>query len=518
MRLTVHATPHAAARWLAGAGVRALSADHRRVGAGDAFLAWPGRRVDARAHVADALRAGAAVCLVEAEGVEGFGFDAGVDGTRVAAMPGLKARAGEVASAFLGEPSARLDVVAITGTNGKTSTAWWTAQALSALGRRCGVVGTLGVGEPGRLDDTGLTTPDALALQAAFHRFAEAGFAASAIEASSIGLVEGRLAGTRIAVGVFTNLTRDHLDYHGTMEAYGEAKASLFAWPGLRAAVIDVDDAFGAALAQRVAARQDVALWTVAARDSSARLRAEGVRHAAAGLAFELAEGALSLPVQTALVGHFNVRNLLAVAGALRALGVPLAEVARVLAGLGPVPGRLQRVTAPAGASAQAAAGPEVVVDYAHTPDALAQVLSALRPLAESRGGALWCVFGCGGNRDATKRPLMGAAAAQGADHVVVTSDNPRDEDPQAIVAQVLAGLPAGRAQAVVDRAEAIARAVAAAGPRDVVLIAGKGHETTQETAGEKRPFSDVEHAAAALARRLGVPASGAPAREAVSP
>ncbi|MCP5286324.1 MAG: UDP-N-acetylmuramoyl-L-alanyl-D-glutamate--2,6-diaminopimelate ligase [Burkholderiaceae bacterium] len=485
MPLTMLRSPDAAARWLSSWVTGTLRTDSRRVQPGDAFIAWPGYANDGRRFVRAALDAGATTCLVEAEGIEAFGFD----DARVAALPRLKAATGAIAHAFFGEPGARLDIVATTGTNGKTSTAWWTAQALTALGRRCGVIGTLGVGEPGAVDATGLTTPDPVTLQATFRRFADHGFAACALEASSIGIVEHRLDAAPIDVALFTNFTRDHLDFHGSMEAYWAAKRQLFAWPGLRAAVLNVDDPQGAALAVDL---QDTALdlWTVAADQTacSARLRAADVHYADGGLAFTLHEGDATVPVRSTLIGDYNVHNLLVVLGGLRALGVPLADAAAVVPGLTPVPGRLQRVGP--------GAGVEVVVDYAHTPDALEKVLASLRPLAAARGGRLWCVFGCGGNRDASKRPLMGAIAEQGADAVIVTSDNPRDEVPEAIVDQIVAGLRApGAARVEVDRRAAIAAALRAAAPADVVLIAGKGHEDYQEVRGVRHPFSDADEA-----------------------
>jgi len=491
-----------AAAWLAErvppAAAGRLRTDSRQVRAGDAFIAWPGQATDGRRHVAAALAAGANACLVEADGAEAFGFDAA--DARIAQLPGLKAATGAIAAAWFGQPAARLQVIAATGTNGKSSTAWWTAQALSALGRRCGVVGTLGIGEPPRADApgaieyTGLTTPDPVTLQAAFRRMADDGYAACAIEASSIGLAEHRLAGTPVTVAQFTNFTRDHLDYHGDMAAYWAAKRALFSWPGLRAAVVNVDDEQGAALAAELQAAT-LDLWTTAVA-GPARLRAEGLAYVDGGLAFTLAEGAQRADVRSTLIGDYNASNLLAVLGALRALGVPLAEAAAVVPQLTPVPGRMQRVPAAAGQ-------PEVVVDYAHTPDALDKAIGALRPLATARGGALWCVFGCGGDRDATKRPLMGAIAHRLADRVVLTSDNPRGERPGLILSQILAGICASQAVAVIeDRRAAIAHAVTQAGAADVVLVAGKGHEDYQEVDGVKRPFSDVAVAAEALAQR----------------
>ena len=526
-----------ASTWLADrvppGGAAVLRTDSRLVQPGDAFIAWPGYASDGRRFVAAALTAGAAACLVEADGLAAFGLDPADD--RIAALPGLKAATGPLAAAWFGQPAQALQVIAVTGTNGKSSTAWWTAQALTALGRRCGLVGTLGIGEPPRvasggepppvaagaeprcdaarvdppqpgapvqLTQTGLTTPDPVTLQAGLRRMVDAGFAACAIEASSIGLVEQRLAGTPITVAQFTNFTRDHLDFHGDMATYWLAKRALFDWPGLRAAVVNVDDAQGAALARELAAAR-LDLWTTALR-APARLRAEEVHYADGGLAFTAAEGAARVPVRSRLIGDYNAENLLAVLGALRALGVSLADAAAVVPQLGPVPGRMQRVVADATVDrVPAAAGrPELVVDYAHTPDALDKALAALRPLAAARGGALWCVFGCGGNRDASKRPLMGAIAHRGADHVVLTSDNPRLEDPALILQQIRAGLPVDAEVVVIeDRRTAIAHAVRRAAAADVVLIAGKGHEAYQDMAGIKRPFSDAAVAAEALAQ-----------------
>jgi UDP-N-acetylmuramyl-tripeptide synthetase len=507
-----------------GDGDGSLRIDSRQVRPGDAFIAWPGQATDGRQHVAAALAAGAAACLVEADGVAAFGFDAA--DVRIAALPGLKAATGPIAAEWHGHPTRQLAVVAVTATNGKSSTAWWTAQALTALGRRCGLVGTLGIGEPpaavstiheppaavsatiapptaGTIVPTGLTTPDPVTLQAALRRMVDDGFAACAVEASSIGIVEHRLAGASVRVAQFINFTRDHLDYHGSMPAYWAAKRQLFSWPGLAAAVVDIDDAHGAELAAELQSATGLDLWTCARRAAGARLRAEGVHYVVRGLAFTVVErtahgDSLSAEVATTLVGEHNVHNLLAVLGALRALGLPLAQAAAVAPGLTPVPGRMQPVPAPAGL-----AGPEVVVDYAHTPDALEKALAALQPMAIARGGRLWCVFGCGGNRDATKRPLMGAIAGRMADRVVLTSDNPRDEDPAQILAQIAVGLDLRTAvEVIADRGEAIAHAVSNADPVDVVLLAGKGHEDYQEVRGQRRPFLDLAVAAAALQRR----------------
>lgn len=493
MSIVRHSNVEAALEWLRQRGARGLAVDSRRLREGDAFIAWPGAATDGRRYVAGALAAGASACLVEAEGVESFAFDAAPGADRVAAYDGLKPATGEIASRFWGVPSAALDVVATTGTNGKTSTAWWIAQALGLLGRRGAVVGTLGIGEPPNVIPTGLTTPDPVTLQAALRRFADEGFAACAVEASSIGIVEHRLEGTRIAVALFTNFTQDHLDYHGSMQAYWAAKARLFAWPGLRAAVVNIDDERGEELAAQIGGGLDV--WTYATQ-RDARLHASGIGYDAHGLAFEVREGADAAPVKSAVIGEYNASNLLAVIGALRALGLALADIAAVCSRLAPVPGRMQRV-APGGE------GPQVLVDYAHSPDALEKALLALQPFARERGGRLWCVFGCGGNRDALKRPAMGATAERLADRVVLTSDNPRDESPAFILSQILAGVVGhDDVDVIEDRRAAIEHAVAGAGERDVILVAGKGHEDYQEVGGLRHPFSDVVEAQVALARR----------------
>ena len=492
----------AAAAWLRACGARALVADHRRVQPGDAFLAWPGASHDGRRHLAAAEAAGAVACLVEAEGAEALGCTGPSDRPR-AALRGLQAAAGGVADAFHGQPSATLPVVAVTGTNGKTSSALWIAQALAAAGRPCGVVGTLGVGRPEAMASTGLTTPDALTLHGALKRFVDEGLQGAAIEASSIGIVTNRLAGVRLRVAAFTNLTQDHLDFHGTMAAYAAAKRALFDWPGLPAAVLNVDDPVGRDWAAELAGRAGLDLWTVSLDGPAARLRATAWQPTVDGLAFELTETtpagqALRRTVRAPVAGEFNARNLLGVLAVLRALGLSLDESVAAAAHVRPAPGRLEPVTVP-----QATAGPAVLVDYAHTPDALQQVLRALRPLAQARGGRLWCVFGCGGDRDAGKRPVMGAHAAALADQVVLTSDNPRSESPAHILAQILAGIARrDHVDVLEDRGEAIAHAIGQAAPNDVVLLAGKGHESTQEIAGESRPFSDLDQARRALAAR----------------
>ncbi|CAN5677166.1 hypothetical protein BH11PSE7_BH11PSE7_30820 [soil metagenome] len=494
-------TPASAVDWLRQSVSGTLQCDSRQAGEGDGFIAWPGAATDGRQYVAAALAQGAGACLVEQDGVAAYSFN----DPRIAAYDRLKADTGPIAALWFGHPSEELDVLAITGTNGKTSTAWWLAQALASAGRLTGIVGTLGIGVPPRHADAGhdaaapgvvyngLTTPDPVLLQQQFRKFADEGFVACAIEASSVGVAERRLDGTRIRVAIFTNFTQDHLDYHGSMQAYWEAKAELFNWPGLQAAVLNIDDRKGAELAATLGACA-LQVWTVSCSEP-ARLQARSIGYGTLGLRFEVVEGHEAHTLETQLIGQYNVSNLLGVIGAMRAIGVTLAEAVAACAALTPVPGRMDCI---------AETGlPLVAVDYAHTPDALDKALEALRPLAQQRGGKLWCVFGCGGDRDTTKRPLMAGVAEKRADTLIVTSDNPRSEQPGAIIGQIVAGLSnAGAAHVQADRAIAISQAVMQAAPQDVILIAGKGHEDFQEIAGVKLPFSDKAHARSALAQR----------------
>jgi len=475
-----------------------LCADSRNVRPGDVFVAYPGHRSDGRRYIPEALRAGAGAVLWEREGFE---WNADWIAPNLP-VDGLQALSGHVAHLVYGRPSERLDLIGVTGTNGKTSVSQWIAQALARRGCRCGVIGTLGNGFPGDLVESPNTTPDAIAMHAHLARFVAGGATSCAMEVSSIGLHQERTNGARFAVAVFTNLTRDHLDYHGTMDAYAAAKARMFDLPGLRASVINLDDAFGRAQALRLNRRGDRVIgYTLqggaSVADCSQVLRAVSVADTGAGLRFELGTGAESAEVRAGLIGSFNVSNLLAVIGALLAADVPLAEAAGLVAHLVPPPGRMQKV----GGTGE----PLVVVDYAHSPDALEKVLQALRPTAQVRGGRIICVFGCGGDRDAGKRPIMGEAARRGADAVVLTSDNPRGEDPHAILDQVRGG--AGPdATVIVDRADAIRATVIGADARDIVVLAGKGHETYQEIRGTRFPFSDAAHAASALIDRRSAP------------
>ena len=383
-------------------------------------------------------------------------------------------------------------MVGVTGTNGKTSVTQWIAQALSARGRKCAIVGTLGNGFPGELIPGPNTTPGAQVLREFLPESVRQGAQACAMEVSSIGLHQNRVADVRFDVAVFTNLTHDHLDYHRDMADYAAMKRKLFEMPGLGHAVLNLDDAFGRELAASLKGRVPTLGYTLGDAIGCDRvLRATGLSENGHGIAFTLDGVRFEAPV----VGRFNVSNLLGVSGALLAGHEQLADIAGVLRHIVPPAGRMQPV---GGKDA-----PLVVVDYAHSPDALEKVLTTLRGTTQARGGQLLCVFGCGGDRDPGKRPQMGAIAERLADAVVVTSDNPRGEDPPAIIAQILAGM-TSKPAVEADRAAAINAAIAAADARDVILIAGKGHEPYQEIAGVRLPFSDLETAKSALAGRHG--------------
>jgi UDP-N-acetylmuramoyl-L-alanyl-D-glutamate--2,6-diaminopimelate ligase len=452
-----------------GAMIERLASDSRRCAPGVAFLAYPGEAADGRAHIGDAIRRGAAAVLWEQGGF------AWRDEWRVpnAAVPGLKQRAGELAAEFFGRPSESLWMCGVTGTNGKTSCSQWIAAALARRGEKTGVIGTLGAGFPGALAALPNTTPDAIEVQRLLKEMLQQGADGVAMEVSSHGLAQGRLNAVAFDCALFTNLSHDHLDYHGTMQAYAAAKAQLFDTPGLSAAVLNLDDAMGERLAQRLAGK-------------GLRVIGYGFAKAAPLAVDEYLPASLLAPGHTGQVGSYNRANALGVLGCLLAFGIECKDAIALLADLPAVPGRVQKV----------ADRPLVVVDYAHTPDALEKVLQALRSVAKERRGRLAVVFGAGGDRDPTKRPLMGAVATRLADRILVTSDNPRSEDPLEIIRQI------GAAASEPDRAKAIEKAITEASDSDVVLIAGKGHEDYQEIAGKRLPFSDAAVARAAVAKR----------------
>ena len=504
-----------------------LSADSRRIMPGDVFLAYAaapelGIALDGRAFVADAIERGAAAVVFDERD---FDWNPAWTVPHLG-VPNLQAIAGSIATGYYGEPDRAMLSVAVTGTNGKTSCTQWLGQALSRSGTPTAVVGTFGIslfenGKSGAVDATGYTTPDAVLLQRALADLRTRGARAVAIEASSIGLQQQRMRGMHVDVALLTNLTRDHLDYHGNMAAYEAAKMRLFDWPGLQHAVLNLDDPMGMRLLSHLRMTAPaVRLIGYTRMVDSARLinatelgpnglllSAAEIRGSHAGTQFQLslayvASAAMAAPsaavtksiVKTQLVGDFNVSNVLGVLGVLLSQGMPPNAAIAAAEALRPVAGRMQQIGSPD--------QPVVVIDYAHTPDALEQTLASLRGLASDRHGALWCVFGCGGDRDPGKRPQMGAIS-QAADHVIVTSDNPRGELPAAIIADIVAGIAAHRApQVIEDRATAILWALKHAGKNDVILLAGKGHENYQEIKGRKLPFLDADHAALALAAR----------------
>ena len=472
-----------------------LCLDSRQIKAGDAFFACRGHQGDGREYEVQAVQQGA-VAIVREQG------DQAVDpGVPVLQVANLSALLGEVAHQWWGRPSEEMTVVAVTGTNGKTSTVQWVASALNHSQVPCGTIGTLGVTLPDGSNLGGvLTTPDVLTVHRSLAAIRAQGGNAVALEASSIGLEQGRLDGVRIDIAGFTNLTHDHLDYHHSMEQYKQAKLCLFSWPGLRSVVLNADDATGRELMQAGLAARVI---SYSMSQPEVDLLAQDVHTGADGQVFNLVTAHGTAQILTHLLGEHNVANLLLVAGVLQEVGWPVSKIARIMDKLESVPGRLQIVTPNSTAGRQQPL-PLVVVDYAHTADALERALQALREVATVRGGKLICVFGCGGNRDTAKRPVMGEVAARLADSVLVTTDNPRFEDPADIIRQIVAGMPEAPAVQM-DRARAILSSVWAANPEDIVLLAGKGHETYQEVQGERSVFDDSDWAKAALLWLRGV-------------
>jgi len=477
--------------WLLIQGLRpsGVCADSRRIRAGDLYIAEVAESGARAVYTRDALANGASAVLWSADlplCMAEFGS------APIVAVENLHALIGPVAQQVYGHPSTRLRVLAVTGTNGKTTVSQWLSQSMPG---RCAVIGTLGAGYPDAMVATGFTTPDAAQYAHLLADFVDDGATACAVEASSIGIEEGRMAGSHVDTAIFTNLTRDHLDYHKTMAAYAASKARLFCWEGLRAAVINHDDAFGRELLAKTSAPLVMA-YGLSPRPATLPghinwVGAEDVTHTARGFSATLVFADARLPFSTGIIGRHNLSNLLAVAAALVVQGLSPDEIVLHLA----------RLTTPAGRMACQGGvdAPLVVVDYAHTPDALTHILAALRDVTTARGGRLICVFGCGGDRDPGKRPEMGRAAQVGADEVVITSDNPRWEAAEEIIAAIAVGAPA--AKTMPDRAEAIATVIAEASVHDVILFAGKGHEQDQEIRGQRYPFDDATHAQKALAR-----------------
>lgn len=471
--------------------VSGLHLDSRHVRAGDAFVALQGGTTHGIEFARMAFERGAAVVLAESTESRPVVDRAPDFPGPVIWIDNLRRHLGAIAARYFDHPSAALTLIGVTGTNGKTSTVQMLARALDFLGHRAASIGTLGVGLAGQLEAGERTTPDVISVHARLAALRAAGASHVAMEVSSHALDQGRVDDVAFDVAVFTNLTRDHLDYHGSMQAYGETKARLFAWPTLAAAVLNVDDDFGRTLASRIDG--EVVRLRTGVQTRDADVRADDVHALASGLRFHLVTPWGDADVQSPLLGRFNVANLLAVTACLGALGEPFERVVDVVGRLQPVPGRMSRL----GGHDDV---PLLVVDYAHTPDALEQALTGLRAHCSGR---LICVFGCGGERDAGKRPQMGAIAERLADLTIVTDDNPRGEDGDAIVAGIVAGfVRPGAACIERDRARAIAMALDEAGAGDVVLVAGKGHEPYQEVAGEKHPFDDLAVARAAMQGR----------------
>jgi UDP-N-acetylmuramoyl-L-alanyl-D-glutamate--2,6-diaminopimelate ligase len=477
----------------AGVVVTDLTLDSRSVRPGAAFVALPGTRTHGVGFTAQAVAAGARAILWEP--VQGVAAPRVPANVAAIAVPDLTRELGGVADRFFDEPSKAVRVVGVTGTNGKTTTAYVIAEALERVGESSAYAGTLGHGRIGAVRAGSHTTPDCITVHRQIAELRAEGVRLLGMEVTSHALDQHRVAGVRFEAAVFTNLTRDHLDYHGTFEAYGAAKAKLFAWPGLKHAVVNVQDPYGRELAMQTTAS---ALTTYARATSRAvadsRLRGDTLRamHVAAGprgLDISLDGSFGPALLRSRFIGDFNVENALAVLGTLLGLGVPLADALAALEECTAPPGRMETLSAPG--------KPLAIVDYAHTPDALEKALLAVRKHCEGR---LYCVFGCGGDRDKGKRPLMGAIAERLADRIVITDDNPRTEDGDAIVADIVSGLSGPQAARIErDRARAIASALAEARTGDAVLIAGKGHEDYQIVGVERRCFSDRDVALAAL-------------------
>lgn len=481
-----------------------VSADSRQIQAGDIFFAYPtghGKALrDGRQFIDAALANGAAAVVFDP-----LGFEQYLDHPQCFAVEKLADKVGKLCASWYADPSKQLKMIGVTGTNGKTSITQWLVKTLDQPCHRVAVLGTLGSGFLESLEKTGYTTPDAPKLQTQLKKLLDAGAEKVVMEVSSHALHQERVGGTWFNCAVFTNLTQDHLDYHESMTNYAEAKAKLFNQPGLEHAVVNLDDSFGRELAMNLLARKDLQVWAYALDkdafngfekfgESLQRIYAHDIVFNGMGFnAVFTQEGFDSQALHVPLLGEFNLSNALAVWAVLLTQGITGDEASKRVSQLQPVIGRMELVAFGKNPKSD---GPLAIVDYAHTPDALQKTLEALRPIAAQRGGKVWCVFGCGGDRDTSKRAQMGAVAASLADQVIVTSDNPRSEDPQAIVTMILQGMHSKTAhvQTIVDRAAAIMAAIRNADGRDIVLVAGKGHETTQEIHGKSFDFSDQEH------------------------
>ena len=482
-----------------------VRADSRQIESGDIFFAYPvghGNALrDGRQYIDAAIQNGAAVIVFDPADFESDYLDH----PQCVAVENLATKAGELCAQWYGYPSQKLHMIGVTGTNGKTSVSQWLASALDGVNHRTAVLGTLGAGFIGSLVQTGYTTPDAPRLQTQLQELLSEGAKQVVMEASSHALEQGRIAGVQFNCAVFTNLTQDHLDYHGTMANYAQAKARLFSFAGLEHAVINFDDAFGRELGMKLLAKGDVKVWAYAfSKDALKGFEKFGQRLERIyannvvlnGVAYEVTvvhEGVSENHVRIPVLGEFNLSNALAVWAVLLTQGLSASEATKRIGNLHPVSGRMELIPLSKGNKSE---GLLAIVDYAHTPDALQKTLQAIRPIADQRKGKIWCVFGCGGDRDVGKRSKMGAVAEQLADQVIITSDNPRSEDPLKILNMIRAGMTndASHVQMIADRAAAIMAAIRHADMHDIVLVAGKGHETAQEINGKKFEFSDQEH------------------------
>ena len=484
--------------------LRHMTLDSRKITGGELFIAIPGVQSDGRQYIADALKKGAAAVLVDAS--EGFDLSVVADNDSVFIVSGLGTKIGALANRFYRQPSEQLKVIGVTGTNGKTSCCWFISEILQQLGKPCALMGTVGRGLPGKMEASLNTTSDVLSLHQYMGRLVSDGVQALAMEVSSHGLDQGRVAGVSFEVAMFTHISRDHLDYHGSLEKYAAAKARLFSECSYRFAVIGKDDEFAELMLSSCPHGANITTWSL--EDASADVYLGNIEALPQGFRANIHTPWGAGRLSTSLLGRFNLENLLAVIAALGVQGYSLESLLAVIPLITAPPGRMQQF----GGDGQ----PLVLVDYAHTPDAIESVLSSLRehrsqiesvtePSAndsEQGIGNIVCVYGCGGDRDRGKRPLMTAAALNGADIAVLTSDNPRSEDPKQIIADSLEGITQDdrqRVQVIADRSEAIRFAISSASGSDIIVIAGKGHENYQEIHGVRHHFDDAEQVLSVL-------------------
>ena len=474
--------------------ISGLALDSRLVENGNLFFALTGSRQHGLLHVKQAIERGAVAIVFDPDGVENRqAFSGQTSNIPFIAIESLGALLGEICARFYGHPSRFMDVIGITGTNGKTSCSQFLGQLLD----KCGIIGTLGWGEWGTINKTANTTPDALSVQRILAELAATGKQSVAMEVSSHGLEQGRVNGVSFKGAVFTNISRDHLDYHGTMEAYFQAKLKLFTHPDLVFAVINLDDAYSDAILAAIP--ETVRIWGVSVKGNTLqtgeRVVAENIHHSMDGIEFDVCWKDSTEQVTIPLFGDFNIENVLTIFTVMLAMGISMPDAVQRLKSIKPIVGRMERLGSDS--------GPLIFIDYAHTPDALEKVLSSLKKHCNQD---LWVVFGCGGNRDTGKRSQMGACADYWADHVVVTDDNPRYEESIAIVNEILKGCRSNKVEVIQNREQAIKTVIAKADNKDCVVIAGKGHEDYQEIKGVQYPFSDKTMVLEALMMRTEKP------------